>query len=181
MVSLGFSLRAREEDYVYYLGLPWPRKARRDSRYALLFRACMADFLDTVIQTSHWRERPSEPRLNIVVESGHPNGPDLVRLYNGVKEKFGGPDNKALAGFTFESKASCMPLGAADLFAYSVYGQEIGQKPIGQPRGPLKSEASYSGNMHRVPLTRSVLDGLYEQALAIPSAVPPDSSRGPLS
>ena len=129
----------------------------------------MADFIDTVIQIRHWRERP-EPRLNIVVESGHPNAPDLVRLYNGVKEKFGGPTNKALAGLTFELKAACLPLGAADLFAYSAYGQEVGQKPIGQAKGPLKSEKSYSGNLHRVPLIRTVLDSLFEQALAIPSA-----------
>jgi hypothetical protein len=172
----GVAAILRDEDYAYYLGLPWPKKARKDSRYALLFRACMADFIDTAIQTPHWRER-SEPRLNIVVESGHPNGPDLVRLYDGVKEKFGGTSNKALAGLTFESKGACLPLAAADLFAYSVYGQEVGQKPIGQPKGPLKSEASYPKNLHRVPLIRDVLDGLYEQTLAIPSAAPAASAE----
>jgi len=39
----------------------------------------MADFIDTVIETPRWREG-SEPRLNIVVESGHPNGSDLEDL-----------------------------------------------------------------------------------------------------
>jgi hypothetical protein len=29
----------------------------RRPRYGLLFRACMADFIDTVIQTPHWRRR----------------------------------------------------------------------------------------------------------------------------
>ena len=173
----GVSAVLREDDYDYYLGLPWPKKVRKDSRYALMFRACMADFLDTVLQTPRWRDG-MEPRLNIVVESGHTNGPDLVRLYNGIKEKFGGPTNKALTGLTFEPKAECLPIAAADLFAYSVYGQEVGQKPIGQPRGPLKSEASYVGNLHRIPLIRSVLDGLYEQALLITNAgISHDSQR----
>lgn len=166
----GVAAILREDDYTYYLGLPWPKKARKDSRYALLFRACMADFIDTVLQTPHWRERAAEPRLHVVVESGHPNAPDLVRLYDGIKERFGGVANKTLAGLTFESKASCLPLAAADLFAYSAHGQEVGQKPIGQPREALKSEASYPGNCHRVPLIRDVLDGLYEQALMHPSA-----------
>jgi hypothetical protein len=66
---------------------------------------------------------------------------------------------------------------AADLFAYSVYGQESGQKPFDQARGPLKSEASYPGNLHRVPLVRDVLDGLYEQALAMPRARAPAHAR----
>lgn len=176
----GVAAVLREEDYAYYLGLPWPAKARKDTRYALMFRACMADFLDTVIQTPHWRDQP-EPRLNLVVECGHPNAPDLIRLYNGIKAKFGGPSNKALSGLTFEPKTDCLPLAAADLFAYSAYGQEVGQKPIGIPKGPLKSEASYTGNMHRVPLLRTVLDGLYQQTLAIPSAASSESSEGPLS
>ena len=64
--------------------------------------------------------------MRIVVESGHTNAPDLVRLYNGIKEKFGGVANKTLAGLTFEPKSTCLPLAPADLFAYSAYGQEVG-------------------------------------------------------
>ena len=35
----GVAAFLREDDYAYYLGLPWPKKDRKDSRYALLFRA----------------------------------------------------------------------------------------------------------------------------------------------
>jgi hypothetical protein len=173
----GVAAILREDDYVYYSRLPWPKKVRKDSRYALLFRACMADFIDTVLQTPHWREG-AEPRLHVVVEAGHPNAPDLVRLHDRIKQRFGGEANKSLAGLTFESKGTCLPLAAADLFAYSAYGQEIGQKPIGQPRKSLKSEASYPGNLHRVPLIRDVLDGLHEQALAMRSGSSFDLSGG---
>ena len=69
------------------------------------------DFIYTVLQTAHWREREAEPRMRIVVESGHTNAPDLVRLYNGIKEKFGGVANKTLAGLTFEPKSTCLPFG----------------------------------------------------------------------
>jgi hypothetical protein len=132
----------------------------------------MADTLDATLLTDHLRNTSIEPKLNIVVESGHPNGPDLVRLYNGIKSRFGGISNRAMAGLTFEAKADCLPLGAADLFAYSVYAVETGQKPIGQPKKPLKADKSFPGNLHRVPLIRSVLDSLYEQALMIPSGIP---------
>jgi hypothetical protein len=41
----GVSAVLREDDYDYYLGLPWPKKARKDSRYALMFRALWRTFL----------------------------------------------------------------------------------------------------------------------------------------
>jgi hypothetical protein len=60
-------------------------------------------------------------------------------------------------------------LAAGDLFANSVHVQETGAKPIGVPRKPLKSDKSYSGHLHRIPLTQDVLLSLYEQALQIVS------------
>jgi Protein of unknown function (DUF3800) len=178
-VEFGFASVLREEDYSYYLSLPWPNKARRDSRYALLYRACMAATIDGVLSVRRW-QGGREPRLNVVLESGHRNAPDVVRLYDFFKKRLGDKANKSLASLTFESKEECLPLGAADLFAYSVYGQEAGGKPIGQPKKPLKSDSSYPGNLYRIPLVRDTLLSLYEQGLKFASGdlpSPPSSGR----
>jgi hypothetical protein len=157
-----------EKDFKYYLSLPWPKKARKDARYTLLFRACMADAIDGVLSIDRLKNQ-SEPRLHVVLESGGPNPGDVTRLYNSLKKRFGGALNRSLAGLTFEAKADCLPLAAADLFAYSVHAQETGAKPIGVARKPLKSDNSYPGHLHRIPLTQDVLLSLHEQALQIAS------------
>jgi hypothetical protein len=126
-----------EKDFKYYLSLPWPKKARKDARYTLLFRACMADAIDGVLSIDRLKNQ-SEPRLHVVLESGGPNPGDVTRLYNSLKKRFGGALNRSLAGLTFEAKADCLPLAAADLFAYSVHAQETGAKPIGVARKPLR-------------------------------------------
>ena len=58
-----------------------------------------------------------------------------------------------------------LPLAAADLFAYSAWGAEVGQKPIGTPKGPTKSDASYRGNVFKAVLVRDSLNSLHEQAI----------------
>ncbi|MFZ1920859.1 MAG: DUF3800 domain-containing protein [Xanthobacteraceae bacterium] len=164
--ELGYAAILLEKDYRYYLSLPWPKKARKDSRYTLLFRACMADTIDGILSIDRLKYN-NEHKLNTVLESGHPNAPDALRLYNFFKDRLGGVTNRSMAGLTFEKKGDCLPLAAADLFAYSVHGLETGAKPIGFSRKPLKSEKSYPGHLHRLPLTQDVLLGLHEQAVEI--------------
>jgi hypothetical protein len=163
--ELGYAAILLEKDYQYYLSLPWPQKARKDTRYALLFRACMADAVDGLLSIERLRNQ-REPRLNVVLESGGPNPGDVIRLYDSFKKRFGVASNRLLSGLTFEDKAECLPLAAADLFAYSVHAQETNAKPIGAPRRPLKSDKSYPGHLHRIPLIPDVLLSLHEQALA---------------
>ena len=160
----GFASILGNDDYDYYSSLSWPKKTRKDSRYGLLFRASLSSVVDSALAVQRWAER-GEPRLNVVLEDGHRNAPDAVRLYNFFKDRFSGK-SKALAGLTFATKEDCLPLAAADLFAYSAYGQEVGAKPLGTPRKPTKSEASYRGNLYRIPLKRETLDALHEQAIS---------------
>jgi hypothetical protein len=149
----------RNDDYEYYKGLEWPKKTRWDSKYGLLFRACLAHMINIV------KDIPSvtEPRLHIVLEDGHKNANDAVRIYNFAKGL--AKAQRALAGLTFDNKATCLPLASADLFAYNAWGQEIGQKPIGVPRKSTKAEASYRGNAWRIMFDRPRLDGLHQQAV----------------
>jgi hypothetical protein len=158
----GVSSFIREDDYSYYCNLNWPKGTRKDSKYALLFRGCLSQIIDTVLTVDRW-VTPKEPRLHVVLEDGHKNAEDAVRLYNHARNRIS--QSKALAGLTFDNKKNCLPLAAADLFAYSAWGKEVTQKPIGIPKKPVKSEASYRGNMFRVPLIRDSLDSLHEQAI----------------
>ena len=157
----------REEDFAYYQTLPWPRKVRRDSKYALLFRGCIAHMIDVVAQIP----MATEPTLHIVLEDGHNNSEDALRAYNWALERTG--HKKALAGLTFATKKNCLPLAAADFVAYSAWGQEVGQKPIGELKRPSKTEASYRHNLAKVLLNRDSLESLAEQAanLADPNSI----------
>jgi hypothetical protein len=155
----GVAAFLRHENYRYYCGLNWPKKTRRDSKYAILFHTCLAQVFDTVehIPLGH------EPRLRVVLEDGHKNAGDVVRVYNWAKSRTTAAH--ALAGLTFDNKRTCLPLASADLFAYLAWGKEVGQKPIGIAKKRIKSEASYRGNMFGIMLTRDNLHDLHEQAI----------------
>jgi hypothetical protein len=157
----------RNDDYDYYASLPWPNGARKDSKYGLLFRASLSSITDAALTVERWAFN-DEPKLYIVCESGHPNAPDAIRLYNFFHDRFQG-QSKAPAGLAFNTKEDCLPLAAADLFAYSVYGDETGRKPIGVAKRPSKSDTSYRGNLYRIVLERQILDDLHKQAIALAS------------
>jgi hypothetical protein len=155
----GVAAFLRHEDYRYYCGLNWPKKARRDSKYAILFRACLAQVIDALDHIPLAREL----HLRVVLEDGHKNAGDVIRVYNWAKSR--ATAAHALAGLTFDNKRTCLPLASADLYAYSAWSTEVGQKPIGIAKKRTKSEASYRGNLWRIMLTRRNLSDLHEQAI----------------
>ena len=53
---------------------------------------------------------------------------------------------RVLEGLSYDNKKTSLPLAAADLFAYTAWGQEVGQKPIGTPMKAVKSDGSCRGN-----------------------------------
>jgi Protein of unknown function (DUF3800) len=132
-LECGVSSFIKDEDYKYYCGLDWPRRTRRESKYAILFRACLSHMIDYVGHIPLWKE----PRLHIVLEDGHNNANDAVRMYDWAKDRLG--QAQALTSLTFDNKKTCLPLAASDLFAYSAWGAQVGQKPIGAPKIPLRA------------------------------------------
>ena len=162
----------RDEDYKYYSGLFWPKKTRRDSKYTIMFRACLAHAVDVVGHIP----QATEPRLHVVLEDGHNNAEDARRNYKWVQDKL--PQaRRALAGLTFSDKTE-LPLAAADHFAYNAWGDVVEQNPIGVAREPSKSINSYRGNAVWIDLNRDSLNSLHEQAIRIahggPSSLPPE-------
>jgi hypothetical protein len=154
----GVAAFIHRDDYDYYSGLTWPKGTRKDSEYGILFRACLSQTIDTMGHLPVMQE----PRMKVVLEDGHNNRDDAVRIYNWAAGRIG--QHRALSGLDVADK-TCLPLAAADLFAYSAWGAEVGQKPIGTPKGPTKSDASYRGNVYKVVLVRDSLDSLHEQAI----------------
>jgi hypothetical protein len=153
------------EDYRYYCNLEWPRKARKDSQYCISFRACMAQILTCAFEANRWATSQT-PHLHLVVEDGHRNTEDVVRVYSAIKERFAGdePKARALAGLTFADK-DCLPLATADLFAYTALGKELGAKPIGTAKRPIKADVSFRQNLYRIVVTKNELLGLFDQAV----------------
>jgi hypothetical protein len=174
-LEAGYSAILSREDYKYYQTLEWPRKARKDSQYTILCRACIAAAIETALRVPGWANRPKEPRLHIVLEAGHPNADDALRMYNTANQVMG--NSPAMAGLTFGRKGDSLPLAAADLFAYSAYTNEMGAKPIGIARKPTKSNLSYRGNLHHIRIGRQTLDDLYRQSVDLALGQPFDGRQ----
>lgn len=158
----GVAAFIRDDDYRYFSALYWPKKTRRDSKYTIMFRACVAQTIDVIGHIP----QADEPQLHVVLEDGHINAEDAVRSYKWVQDSL--PQaRRALAGLTFSNKTDCRPLAAADNFAYKAWGEKAGQKPLGVAKKIIKSESSYRGNMFWIDLNRDSLDSLHEQALGL--------------
>jgi hypothetical protein len=113
----GVAAFLKRDDYLYYSRLNWPTRTRKDSAYGLLFRACLSQTIDTALSVERWANTVKEPRLYVVLEDGHRNAEDVRRIYNFAQNRIG--QSRALAGLKFETKRNCVPLAAADLFAYT--------------------------------------------------------------
>jgi hypothetical protein len=164
-LGIGVSSVIHEADYrKFYADKERPSRVIVDSKYGILFRASLASAIKSPWLVNRWREG-EEPKLNIVLESGHPNAGDAVRLYDFFKQ--GGSDRRrVLSGLTFESKADCLPLAAADMFAYVTYQKEVGAKLWGVLKKPSKAAASYPGNLYRVDINQQALTLLYNKSIS---------------
>jgi hypothetical protein len=162
-IELGLVCVLKNADYQeFYADRARPRKVIKDSKYAVLFRATLGGLIQGIAQTNRWREINKSPRLRVVLEGGHVNAADALRLYEFCRLKFG---NRAFAGFALESKSDCLPLAACDMLAYGAYQVETGGKRIGDARGPLKSASSFRGNTQKHRIDQHALNGLYLQSI----------------
>jgi hypothetical protein len=169
----GVAAFIREEDYKYYVRLNWPPKTRWDSKYTIMLRACLAHCVDVVGHIPNLKE----PRLHVVIEGGHNNVEDARRSYNWVRDRLPSTNRRALAGLALGDKGA-LPLAAADNFAYTAWGDKVGQKKLGVLKRPSKSDASYRGNACWIDLNRDTLNSLHEQAIQIASGVRLAAARG---
>lgn len=105
-----------EEDYKqFYLLDGAARRERLDSRYALCFRS----FLHFYPESHHCRHESGI--VNFILESGHRNAGDALRVFNEIKEDKELPWRHAVGSLTFGSKDDYPALQASDMLAYWFY------------------------------------------------------------
>jgi hypothetical protein len=85
-----------------------PKRFRYDSQYGICFRFCMSAIRTFML--SH----PDECPITVVLEGGHRNCGDAVRIYNDAKEELQRRENDTTFGhMVVELKKSSLPLAAA--------------------------------------------------------------------
>jgi hypothetical protein len=140
----GVTVHLERERYLNeYRTPPIPRKMALDSQYGVCFRACVRQLLEII-----WRDAKRH-RLDIVIEDGHQNVGDCVRIFKDLKRRLRmrrGVDD-LLGEIAIAQKQHSAPLMVADFLAssYSMirasaqsggldYAQEAPEPPKGQAR-----------------------------------------------
>jgi hypothetical protein len=95
-----------------------PRKLRLDSKYGLCFRQCLFFFALEGLKRVY---RGRYPKLHFVLESGHPNAGDALRIFNETKAELKANDCDMLGDLTFADKDGCDPLMMADFLAHTAF------------------------------------------------------------
>lgn len=108
------------EELYLKLQADMPPKVRVDSRYGLCFRICLLNQIVEIDRRLSHHKKYGETRLNIVLESGHKNAGDVVRIFEEEREALGRAGH-LLAGVTFAKKDECDPLMVSDFLAHSAY------------------------------------------------------------
>jgi hypothetical protein len=66
-------------------------------------------------------QMPDRWPLTVVIEGGHRNCPDAVRIFNEIKEKYISHDIDVLGPIAVELKKKCLPLASADALAHALF------------------------------------------------------------
>lgn len=108
-----------DEDYrLFYISDGPAKRERLDTKYALCFRFLL-DWHPVMLRSM----RP-EGSVNFVLEAGHKNAGDALRVFNELKESPTYPARDAIGFMSFGSKRDTPGLQAADALAYWFYKTE---------------------------------------------------------
>lgn len=109
-----------------YRGGYVPKGMRLDSQYGVCFRACMYRLIQIVTAD---RKRH---KLHVVIEDGHKNVGDAVRIFGELRSEFADLGFDILGTITVAQKAACWPLMIADFQAHASHLSETRLK-VGGP------------------------------------------------
>jgi hypothetical protein len=92
----------------WYRAPPVPKGMPLDSQYGLCFRMCLYVLIQELrkIKGSH--------KLHVVIEAGHKNVKDTVRIFDEVKRDFGLRNSRILGTINIAKKSECAELMIAD-------------------------------------------------------------------
>lgn len=122
----GLTVHLERDRYLSeYRAPPIPRKMSLDSQYGVCFRACMRQVLAIVMEDG------KNHRLDVMIEDGHPNVNDCVRIFDDLKWRLRQRRGIDLLGrITVAKKHQAPPLMAADFLA-STYSMMRASKAAG--------------------------------------------------
>lgn len=147
----GFAISLAQKDFeeVYRANKDaLPKRFRHDSQYGICFRFCMG-----VIHT-FMKNQPRECPVDVVLESGHRNSGDAVRVYNDAKEEMQRFEQDMIFGsMTVESKKNNLRLTAADALAHSLFrSKSTGVQIPGTKRslGVVMNDVVPQGALHEI-------------------------------
>lgn len=137
------------------------KKSRPDSEYGLCFRAAILKYALALPDDAF----PLVP----ILERGHRNATDALRIYNELKSRLDEDRREFLGPISFADKRSCLPLAAADSIAYGMFrhvsGRTSHKHPNVVPSGPaipsyLAGAIPGKAQITRIELSESDLDYL---------------------
>lgn len=122
-LPVGFAVVVRDDDYKNIYGAGWqPKRARKDTKYAVCFRACLAFVPEYIV--SGLKSAADATTINFVLEDGHRHIGDARRLFDLYKTGVL-PEWQQLVGSMDVSMKDSPGAQAADFLAYTVYRAEI--------------------------------------------------------
>jgi hypothetical protein len=133
----------RDTDYAqHYLQNGPKRKERLDTRYALCMRCALHTYPMAL-------DRKNDGPVNYVLEAGHKNAGDALRVFNEVKQSKDIGWRKSIGALSFGSKVDFPALQAADFVSYWFYRTELMKIKRGTDLliGPVEGELADCGLM----------------------------------
>jgi hypothetical protein len=110
-----------------YRGGHVPKGMRLDSQYGVCFRACLYQLIHILAKDK------KNHKLHVVIEDGHKNVGDAVRIFGEIKAEFAAIGFNILGTVTIAKKTECWPLMIADFQAHASHLSETrlkaGQSP----------------------------------------------------
>ena len=154
-MALGLTVALPHDRYMNeYRAPPIPSKMHLDSQYGACFRACIAYLMDFLALRQH------RDTLNIVMESGHKNVGDCMRIFDDLKKRLDNIGMNFLGDFTVEQKETWPPPMAADLLA-ATYSMVRARDLAGTlPSGAMKPAKTLKGALAFLELAPDALSDL---------------------
>jgi hypothetical protein len=146
-LAYGFAVSLKPKDFleIYKARKVLPKIIRHDSQYGLCFR------LGIVAAFRFMSQIREEWPLTVVIEGGHKNCGDAVRIFNEMKQEEQHTDRDGLLGpIVVELKRNCLPLAAADALVHNIFRSKSTGVPI-----PGTKRFTETTMNQTVPLTRS--------------------------
>jgi hypothetical protein len=139
-----------------YQAPPIPKKMKLDSQYGACFRGCLAHLVDFI------QGRGRDSKINVVLEHGHKNVGDCIRIFDDLKKRFQRVGGDILGTIKIEEKESCKPLMVADMLAHTRAMVNARSADGTLPAGSLQPFTGSRGGLHFLEFAPDSLRDLKE-------------------